>query len=47
MGAAAGATDEGSQALAGRLQRAKDMLQQGLLTDAEFEQIKARILSEL
>jgi hypothetical protein len=44
-GAAAG--DEGSQALAGRLQRAKDMLQQGLLTDAEFEQVKARILSEL
>ncbi|HET9725688.1 MAG TPA: SHOCT domain-containing protein [Gemmatimonadales bacterium] len=49
MGATAGATagDEGSQALASRLQRAKDMLQQGLLTDAEFEQIKARILSEL
>jgi hypothetical protein len=43
-GAAAG---EGSQAPAGRLQRAKEMLQQGLLTDAEFEQIKARILSEL
>ena len=41
------ATDEGSQALAGRLQRAKEMLQQGLLTDAEFEQVKARILSEL
>jgi putative oligomerization/nucleic acid binding protein len=49
MGAApgAGAGDEGSQALASRLQRAKDMLQQGLLTDAEFEQVKARILSEL
>jgi hypothetical protein len=47
MGAPAGAGDEGSQALAGRLQRAKDMLQQGLLTDAEFEQVKARILSEL
>jgi len=43
---AAGA-DDGSQALAGRLQRAKAMLQQGLLTDAEFEQVKARILSEL
>jgi hypothetical protein len=41
------AGDDGSQALAGRLQRAKDMLQQGLLTDAEFEQVKARILSEL
>lgn len=34
-------------ALAGRLQRAREMLQQGLLTDAEFEQVKARILSEL
>ena len=47
MGASAGGGAEGSQALAGRLQRAKDMLQQGLLTDAEFEQVKARILSEL
>jgi hypothetical protein len=49
MGAATGtnAGDEGSQVLASRLQRAKDMLQQGLLTDAEFEQVKARILSEL
>jgi hypothetical protein len=43
----AGATNDGAQALAGRLQRARDMLQQGLLTDAEFEQVKARILSEL
>jgi hypothetical protein len=47
MGAATGAGEDGSQALAGRLQRAKDMRQQGLLTDAEFEQVKARILSEL
>ena len=30
-----------------RLQRAKDMRESGLLTDAEFEQIKAKILSEL
>ena len=30
-----------------RLQRAKDMLDQGLLTDAEYEQVKARILGEL
>lgn len=30
-----------------RLQRAKEMAQQGLLTDAEFEQIKARILADL
>jgi len=45
--APASAGDDGSPALAGRLQRAKEMLQQGLLTDAEFEQVKARILSEL
>ncbi|MBA3659862.1 MAG: SHOCT domain-containing protein [Gemmatimonadales bacterium] len=36
-----------SQAPADRLQRAKTMLDQGLLTDAEFEQVKARILAEL
>jgi hypothetical protein len=30
-----------------RLQRAKDMRQSGLLNDAEFEQIKAKILAEL
>ena len=30
-----------------RLQRAKEMLEQGLLSDAEFEQVKARILGEL
>ena len=30
-----------------RLQRAKEMLSHGLLTDAEYEQIKARVLSEL
>ena len=30
-----------------RLQRAKEMRQQGLLTDAEFEQVKARILADL
>ena len=30
-----------------RLQRAKEMLSSGLLTDAEFEQIKAKILAEL
>ena len=30
-----------------RLQRAKEMLQSGLLNDAEFEQIKAKILAEL
>jgi hypothetical protein len=30
-----------------RLQRAKEMLSEGLLTDAEFEQVKAKILAEL
>jgi hypothetical protein len=47
MGGAAAAGEDGSQGPAGRLQRAKEMRQQGLLTDAEFEQVKARILSEL
>jgi hypothetical protein len=30
-----------------RLQRAREMLEDGLLTDAEYEQVKARILGEL
>jgi len=30
-----------------RLQRAREMLEDGLLTDAEYEQVKARILAEL
>jgi hypothetical protein len=47
IGGAPAAGEDGSQGLAGRLQRAKEMRQQGLLTDAEFEQVKARILSEL
>ena len=38
---------DGAQTPAARLQRAKEMRQQGLLTDAEFEQVKARILSDL
>jgi hypothetical protein len=33
--------------LTARLQRAKEMRESGLLNDAEFEQIKAKILSEL
>jgi len=43
----AGAADEGDTSPMARLQRAKDMLQNGLLNDAEFEQIKAKILAEL
>ena len=36
-----------AQAPAARLARAREMLQQGLLTDAEFEQVKSRILADL
>jgi len=43
----AGAAGDSAQAPAARLQRAKEMREQGLLTDAEFEQVKARILSDL
>ena len=41
-----GAGDAG-RAPQARLQRAKEMLDEGLLTDAEYEQVKARILGEL
>ena len=43
----AGAADDGDSSPMARLQRAKEMLQNGLLNDAEFEQIKAKILAEL
>ena len=39
--------DTNGQSPSARLQRAKEMLQSGLLTDAEFEQVKAKILNEL
>ena len=45
-----GATPDSSaddRAPAARLQKAKEMLQQGLISDAEFEQIKSRILGDL
>ena len=42
-----GSADEGDTSPMARLQRAKEMLQNGLLNDAEFEQIKAKILAEL
>jgi hypothetical protein len=42
-----GAGDDADASPMARLQRAKDMLQNGLLNDAEFEQIKAKILAEL
>jgi hypothetical protein len=41
------APEDGDTSPMARLQRAKDMLQNGLLNDAEFEQIKAKILAEL
>jgi hypothetical protein len=40
-------TETSAQSPTARLQRAKEMLQSGLLTDAEFEQVKAKILNEL
>ena len=46
MSGAAGGAAETSSPQA-RLQRAKDMLDDGLLSDAEYEQVKARILGEL
>jgi hypothetical protein len=42
-----GTADEGDTSPMARLQRAKEMLQNGLLNDSEFEQIKAKILAEL
>lgn len=42
-----GQAGEGGQSPGARLQRAKEMREQGLLTDAEFEQVKARILADL
>lgn len=49
MGAPASAPsgNGGDNSLTARLQRAKEMRADGLLTDAEFEQVKAKILSEL
>jgi len=45
--ASGGSSGDGGQAPAARLQRAKEMREQGLLTDSEFEQVKARILGDL
>ena len=42
-----GAAGDDAHQPAARLQRAREMLQQGLLTDAEFEQVKSRILGDL
>ncbi len=47
MPGAPGGADDGGRGPQARLQRAKEMLDQGLLSDAEYEQVKARILGEL
>ena len=51
LGAIAGvsgaAGDDTARSPQARLQRAREMLEDGLLTDAEYEQVKARILGEL
>ena len=49
LGGTAGSSSAGdaAQTPAARLQRAKEMRQQGLLSDAEYEQVKARILADL
>jgi hypothetical protein len=39
--------DDAARSPQARLQRAREMLSEGLLTDAEYEQVKARILGEL
>jgi hypothetical protein len=46
-GIPAGGGDDAARSPHARLQRAKEMLEQGLLSDAEYEQVKARILGEL
>lgn len=46
-GMPAGGGEDASRSPQARLQRAKEMLDQGLLSDAEYEQVKARILGEL
>jgi hypothetical protein len=45
-GASIGA-DDGARTPQARLQRARQMLNEGLLTDSEYEQVKARVLGEL
>ena len=42
-----GGGEDASRSPQARLQRAREMLDQELLTDAEYEQVKARILGEL
>jgi hypothetical protein len=46
-GTVGGGGEDAARSPQARLKRAKDMLDQGLLSDAEYEQVKARILGEL
>ena len=46
-GGASTGPDEGARTPQARLQRARQMLSEGLLTDSEYEQVKARVLGEL
>jgi hypothetical protein len=46
-GGASTRAEEGAGTPQARLQRARQMLEEGLLTDSEYEQVKARILGEL
>ena len=46
-GMAGAAADDPGRSPQARLQRAREMFDQDLLTDAEYEQVKARILGEL
>jgi hypothetical protein len=45
--ASAAVAGEAEHSPTARLERAKEMLQKGLINDAEFEQIKAKIVGEL
>src|SRR5471030_1742379 len=47
QGALADSGGAGSQSATTRLQKARDMLDNGLISDAEFEAVKARIVAQL
>jgi len=47
QGALADSGGSGSQSATTRLQKARDMLDNGLISDAEFEAVKARIVAQL
>lgn len=47
IGGGTGTVSAGSDGAAARLQQAKDMFDKGLITDSEYENLKARIVSSL